>query len=908
MEDWYLTTINEISEKLSVNFGKGLSSDQVHEKQAQYGKNEFSRQKKESLIRKILRQFKDVSVLILLLAAILSLLLALRSGHGFIEPAVIISIVIMNVILAITQEGKAEKALEALADMNSPSCIVLRDGKKQQIHTTDVVPGDIVLLEPGVMVPADGRLLESTSLAVDESSLTGESEPAEKDAAAELSGGLPIGDQDNMVFMGCLVTAGRGKAVITATGMETQMGKIAGFLGETQPQKTPLQQRLDRMGKVISVIAILSAIVLFAVGLRQGMEIWNLVLLAVSLAVAAVPETLALIVTLTLANGVSNMVKKNALVRKLPAVETLGSVSVICTDKTGTLTQNKMTVKSLWVPGSPAFCDEEKLSERQMEFLRRLALASNARPETGDDGETVVLGNPTEAAVIRYALTKGMDLAPLEAQYPKAGEIPFSSDRKMMTAILKDPQGGYLILTKGALDRLPFKPQEQELRSEINEKHDSFAAGALRVIALGSRRVEELPPEDAWGELERDLTFEGIIGMIDPPRPEVAAAIETAKRAGIRTVMITGDHASTAAAIAREIGILSDGQKVITGAELAELSDDDLHCSVRDYSVYARVSPEDKIRIVKAWQSRHEIVAMTGDGVNDAPALKAADAGVAMGKAGTEVAKSAADIVLTDDNFATIVEAVHEGRNVYSNIRKTIYFLLVCNLSEVTGMLFAQIAGWGILVTPVMLLLVNVLGDGIPGLHLARETSDPRIMQNDPVDKGASFFAGGLMYVIIQQTIAVSAAMLTAFYLGSFVSIGSGFPPSHGIGQTMAFIVLGWTSFLHILTVRSRSSIFKRAILDNPPMLISVLAMTLVFALFVLIPPVRDLLGLTAIGPYHWLVILGLTLVPTAVAEFEKLLENHTNILAYRNKIVGWTAIWRKPAKETKNEAADICP
>ena len=878
---WYEKSQTEILEQLDSNIEMGLSSEKIKEKQLKYGKNEFAKMEKPSLIKRVSHHLKDVSTIVLIIAAVMSFMLALRHRESFIEPLVIVSIIVMNLILAITQEGKAEKALESLADLNSPSCLVIRDGIRQEIDTAELVPGDIIVIETGSLISADSRILESNSLMVDESSLTGESESSEKNALVMPEGKVPIAEQSNMIFSGCLVTAGNGIAVVTETGMNTQIGKIAGFLENTKKGKTPLQQRLDKVGKNISTIAIISAVILFFIGMMQGSDFWSMMLLAVSLAVAAVPETLSLIVTLTLSNGVKNMVKKNALIRKLPAVETLGNTSIICSDKTGTLTQNRMSIKRLCLDGENPIKDSDKFSEKHIEFLKMLACASNAMIQIDEDGNPQYIGDATETAIMRLLYEKGLDKAEIEKQYPRVAEIPFSSERKMMTVIIKDPKGGHIVLTKGALDRLPFNQSSLENKNRIQKLHDSFADDALRVIALGINHIDVLPNEEELESVEKDLTFLGIIGLIDPPRPEVIKAIESAKKAGIRTIMITGDHAATAAAIAKDLCILSDDQKAITGAELEEMTDEELAASIEDYSVYARVAPSDKIRIVEAWQKKGEVVAMTGDGVNDAPALKAADVGIAMGKTGTEVAKSASDMILTDDNFSTIVEAVHEGRKVYSNIRKTIYFLLVCNLSEIFVMLFAQIVGWGVLVTPVMLLLINVLGDGIPGLQLAREESDPRIMESMPIKRTESLFSGGLLHVIIQQTAICSLVVLIAYYVGAYLNIGV-ITPSAEVGQTLAFIVLGWTSILHILTVRSRKSIFKRTILDNPSLVISMICMLLALVVIVIVPSIRSGLGLTAIEAHHWFVAIGLSIMPTIVAEIKKFIDNRSERLDYK--------------------------
>lgn len=889
MKNWYEMETSGILEDLKVDAHIGLSEKEVEKRQAEHGKNEFAEQEKDSLWKEILHQLSDISVIILLIAAVLSFSMALRDGEGFIEPIVILAIIIMNIFLAISQERSAEKALEALANLNSPFCIVLREGAQQKVETSEIVAGDIILLKSGDMVPADARLLEATNLAVDESTLTGESEPSEKDASLVLDCKAVIGDQLNMVFSGCLVTAGNGLAVVTSIGMDTQMGKIASYLNNSQKITTPLQKRLNKVVKSISAMAVLSAVFLLLLGILQGEELWHMVMLAVTLAVAAVPETLNLIVTLSLAHGVKNMVGKNALIRKLKAVETLGNTSVICSDKTGTLTQNKMSIRKLWLPGAPSFHASDEFSEAQNKFLHMFAMVSNAKVEQDDEGNYRIIGDPTETAIMRLLTEKGFSKEGNPGRYSKVGEIPFSSERKMMTAVLKDPQGGYIVLTKGALDRLPLSATAGEIMDEVHEVHNTFAGNALRVIALGMRHMDTLPPAERLEEVEADLTLYGIIGLIDPPRPEAAVAVAKAKDAGIRTVMITGDHAVTAGAIASDLGILKECEHVITGVQLSEMSDEELCDNVQHFSVYARVSPEDKIRIVEAWQENGEVVSMTGDGVNDAPALKAADVGISMGLNGTEVAKSASDMVLTDDNFATIIDAVAEGRSVYSNIRKTIYFLLVCNVSEILIMIVAQLRGWGIPVTPVLLLLVNVLGDGIPGLHLSKETSDPRIMERGPIRRNESFFGGGLLQVIIQQTIACSVVVLAGYYIGTFVVLPDTILPSQQIGQTMAFLILGWTSILHIFTVRSRKSIFKRTLWDNPPLVISALAMIVVFSLLVAVPAVGRIFDLTSIGLYHWLISIGFSLLPTVVAEIFKLIDNHTKLRelrAYRRRVI----------------------
>mgnify|MGYP003094262173 CR=1 FL=1 len=572
MKENYEKSPEDLLQEQQVSAERGLSAAQAEERFVRYGANVFEKPRRQKLIVRILAQFKDVSVIILLIAAVLSLTMAIVEGDGFIEPVVVFAVIAMNVVLAVTQERSAENALEALSTLSSPVCRVLRDGKVHEIDPAQLVPGDIILLKTGDLVPADARLIRSENFAVDESSLTGESVPAEKDAAARLLGDIALGDRVTMVFSGCLVTAGNAVAVVTETGMDTQIGKIARFLTETKQQKTPLQHRLDKVGKVISGIAVMSAVALLVTGLIQGHDVWEMIMVAITLAVAAVPETLSLIVTLILTNGAKKMAAKNALIRQMQAVETLGSTSVICSDKTGTLTMNRMTVKRLWVYGEQPVAEDAEFSSSECAFLEQLCLACTARVGTDDDGNEKIYGDPTETAIVTLAREKGIAYERLGERYEKVGEVAFSSSRKMMTAVIRNPEGGYLVLTKGAFDRLPFDRSDKNYMYELERVHDAFAGDALRVIALASKVIERLP--EKLEDVEKDLTFRGFVGIIDPPRPEARAAIARAKAAGIRTVMITGDHAATAGAIARELGIISANEGIITGQELQKLSDE----------------------------------------------------------------------------------------------------------------------------------------------------------------------------------------------------------------------------------------------------------------------------------------------------------------------------------------------
>jgi len=869
---WYEPDIQSVLDSFQVDPAVGLSADRARELQEEIGYNALEQAKRENYFQKILRHLTDVSIIILLFAAALSFYLAFSGGKTFAAPLVILGVVVLNLFLGVTQEGRAERALEALEKMTSPNCVVVRDGVRLSIDTTELVPGDIIVLETGSIVPADARLVEAAALLSDESALTGESEPSEKNAALRLQGTALPGDQLNMVFSSCVITAGNGLAVVVATGMDTQIGHVAEILKEGKRGKTPLQKRLDSLGMVISWVAIVSAFFLFALGIGRGMAVPDMLMVAIALAVAAVPEMLALIVTLTLATSVQRMVKKNALIRKLPAVETLGNASVICSDKTGTLTLNQMSLTRLWLRGVPAagggiFSAADDFNDAQKNLLAGFARASNATSELDEDGNRRYLGDATEVGIIRLLDGKGLgDL--VSDGYRRVAEIPFSSERKKMSVILEDTQsGGYVVLTKGALDWLPLSAESAQDLEIARQAHDEFAERALRVLALAGKRVEELPDESRIPELEADLKLFGLAGFIDPPRPEVAEAIRTAKKAGIRTVMITGDHAATAKAIAEELDIVEEGQNVLTGAELSEMSDRELSDKVRNYAVYARVSPEDKLRIVEAWQDNDAVVAMTGDGVNDAPALKMADIGIAMGITGTEVAKGASDMILTDDNFATIVSAIGEGRNVYRIVRKAIYFLFVCNLSEVAMMLFGQIAGWGIVLTPIMLLLINIVGDGIPGLRLANEAPNPALMEMKPIRRGESLFGRGLRPLLFRQTFFCTMVGLLAFYFGAFVRFGATAEPSLLIGQTMAFLVVGWSSILHIFHVRSSKSVFKTPINNNWPLALLAFGMIILFAIMIGVTPIGAVFELAELSPALWIVASGLSIIPTIMRE-----------------------------------------
>ncbi|HGH4038330.1 cation-translocating P-type ATPase [Enterococcus sp. C76] len=865
----YKQTIEEVRKVTEADPDTGLSSQEVDERRKKQGLNKFDEAPKESMIKKFLRSLSDFTTIVLLIAAVISFYTAFATEHGdLFEGLLIIAIVVINSVLSIVQEGNAEKALESLQDMNKQTATVIRDGKVTTVESEQLVVGDILVLESGDAISADARLIEASQLRVEESALTGESEAVEKDAAFVAKEDESLGDQLNMVFKGCTVAAGRGKAIVTAIGMATEMGKIADLLNENTMQKTPLQVRLNQLGKRISMIALAAAALVFVIGELQGEPLLEMFMTSISLAVAAVPETLTVIVTLTLAYGVQKMARKHAIIRQLPAVETLGTANVICSDKTGTLTQNEMRVRRVWSKEDEVTNIEDSMTNSAMEILKMAALCTDVTVEQEDD-DLVIKGNPTEVAIVRAVEENYHTKAELEEKYPRVNELPFDSERKMMTTVHQMGEK-YISITKGAFDVLAprFSSGDVEQAAIVN---DRFGKRALRVIAVGYATYDEEPQDISSEALEKDLRLIGLIGMIDPPRPESKGAIKRAKKAGIKTVMITGDHVVTASAIAKELGILNDPSEALSGSELHQLSDEELDARVKALSVYARVTPEDKIRIVKSWQRTGAVVAMTGDGVNDAPALKASNVGCAMGITGTDVAQSAADMILTDDNFATIVDAVSQGRSVYQNIRKAINFLLSCNISEIFIVLIAMLLGWGAPFTAVQLLFVNVVADGLPGFALGREPAEHGIMDQPPIPKNEGIFARGLL-----QKIAINAGVFTivtlfGYYLGSYVdTISPWVDASQHVGQTVAFLILAYSSILHVFNVRSSQSIFKVNLATNKALFEMALLALAITTAVALLPFTQELFGLVHISLNHWFLVGILSIVPIAVNELIK--------------------------------------
>ncbi|MBO4979604.1 MAG: HAD-IC family P-type ATPase, partial [Clostridia bacterium] len=733
----------EVLEALAVSPEAGLAAEEVALRKEKYGVNKLKEKKKKTTMQRFLDQFKDAMIIILLIAAVISfVLICVEKNWGeLFEPGLILLIVILNAIMGVYQEGKAEKALDALKNMSAPHARVIRGGVEMVIDAAELVPGDIIKLEAGDFVPADARLLQSVSLKSEEAALTGESVPSEKDAAVVVDENAPIGDRTNMVFSGCSITYGTALAVVSATGMDTEMGKIANLLDSEEDTQTPLQQKLAQLGKYLGFMALAACAVIFVVGLLNKIPVMRIFMTSVSLAVSAIPEGLPAIVTIVLSIGVQRMVKKNALIRRLPAVETLGGASVICSDKTGTLTQNRMTLTKAYVDGGEIELISATNSETVRQLLNYGTLCCDGSVVFSDEGEQHI-GDPTETAIVVASHKNGFEKDALNAQFPRLAGIPFDSDRKLMSTVDRI-DGKNVVIVKGAFDMMAMRCVKGDLEA-AKRITEEMSRDALRVLAVAYREIDEIPENLTSETLEQGLTFMGLVGMIDPPRPEAKAAVAVCRRAGIKPVMITGDHVVTASAIAKELGILVEGDRAITGAELDAMSDEQLDAAVESISVYARVSPENKIRIVKAWQRKGQVVSMTGDGVNDAPALKAADIGCAMGITGTDVAKGASDMTLTDDNFATIVDAVEEGRGIYANIKKVVGFLLSTNIGEVFTVFFAMLMWHTSPLLSMQLLWINLVTDSLPAIALGMEAVEKDVMDRKPKPKDEGIFAGGL--------------------------------------------------------------------------------------------------------------------------------------------------------------------
>ena len=897
---WFNKTVQEVEKELGTSADKGLNQNQVEESAKKYGLNELQEKKKDSLLKKFIAQFKDFSIIVLIIAAIVSGIVGVVEGEGITDTIIILIVVFLNAIIGIIQESKAEKSLEALKKLSSHAAKVIRNGKEQVIPARELVPGDLVVIETGDYVAADLRIIEAINLKSQESSLTGESVPVEKTTEKIDGQEIGLGDRKNMLFSSSLITYGRGKAIVVDTGMNTEVGKIAGMLDQAEKQETPLQKRLNSLGKTLGIACLAICAAIFAIGLIQGKPIIDMFMTAVSLAVAVIPEGLVAVSTIVLAIGVQKMVKKNAIVKKLPAVETLGSSTVICSDKTGTLTQNKMTVERV-------FCDDElqdikniNKTEDFKKLVYNCMLCNDSRVlENGEIG-----GDPTETALVDMAF-KQKYTQEIFKENPRVEEVPFDSERKLMTTVNKN-NGKYIVYTKGGVDELlkccnsflykgQVRTNLETYVGWVRENNEKMAREALRVLAFAYKELDHMPSKEEMKTIESNLIFVGMVGMIDPPREEAKKAVEKCKKAGIKTVMITGDHKVTAIAIAKKLGILKDESEALTGIELDKISDEQLTKDIRKYSVYARVSPEHKVRIVKAWQANGEVVAMTGDGVNDSPALKTSDIGCAMGKVGTEVAKEAADVILTDDNFATIVSAVEEGRRIYDNILKVIQFLISCNVGEVVVLLLAtlfapQIGQWfGItdvtmiqVLLPIHILWINLVTDSFPALALAFDPANKDIMDRKPIKKGEGIFTKGRTFRIIYQGIMIGLLTLSAFLIG----LASTTEPIDGltleqtkieVGETMAFVVLAFSELVHVFNVRdNKNSIFKTGILGNKVLLLAVGASALLMAVILVIPGLREVFSIPILPMGNVLEIIGLVLAPVVIVEILKLFKINT--------------------------------
>ncbi len=856
--------IGDVMTDLATNQQQGLSAKEAAARIEKYGENKLREKKKKTTIQRFFDQFKDAMIIILLIAAVVSLVMICveKNWSELFEPGLILLIVVLNAVMGVYQEGKAERALDALKNMSAPHARVIRDGVEQVIDAAGLVPGDIIKLEAGDFVPADARLLHSASLKSEEAALTGESVPSEKDATVVVDENAPIGDRTNMVFSGCSITYGAAVAVVTATGMDTEMGKIANLLDSEEDAQTPLQQKLAQLGKYLGFMALAACAIIFVVGLINKLEWMHLFMTAVSLAVSAIPEGLPAIVTIVLSIGVQRMVKKNALIRRLPAVETLGGASVICSDKTGTLTQNRMTLTKAYVEGGEIELISGKNSEAIRKLLNYGTLCCDGSVVFSNEGEQHI-GDPTETAIVVASHKNGFEKDALNEQFPRLAEIPFDSDRKLMSTVNKI-DGKNIVIVKGAFDMMATRCVKGDIET-AKRITEEMSSDALRVLAVAYKEIDEVPENPTSEELENGLTFMGLVGMIDPPRPEARDAVAICRRAGIKVVMITGDHVVTASAIAKDLGILVEGDRAITGAELDAMSDDELDAVVANISVYARVSPENKIRIVKAWQRKDQVVSMTGDGVNDAPALKAADIGCAMGITGTDVAKGASDMTLTDDNFATIVDAVEEGRGIYANIKKVVGYLLGTNIGEVFTVFFAMLLWHETPLLSMQLLWINLVTDSLPAIALGMEPVEKDVMDRKPKPKNEGIFAHGLGVRVVLQGAMFALLTLVGFYLGK--TMGG----SLEAGETMAFMVLALCQIVQAYNMRSDHSLFKIGPFKNKNLNLAALASTVLTAFVLFTPGVRTIFGLTLLAPKLYLIGVGLILVPLVVMELSKL-------------------------------------
>ena len=865
---WYTLSTKEVEKQMQTNIEFGLNEKQVEDKQNKFGLNKLEEKKKESIVIKFIKQFNDFMIIILIIASIISAVVArLEGSNDYFDSIIIIAIVVFNAIMGLVQEAKAEKSLEALKKMTAPTCRVKRNGKISTIKSEQIVPGDIVLLEAGNYVPADCRLISSSNLKIEESSLTGETVPVLKEANCILKEKTALGDMVNMAFSTTIVVNGHGEAIVTDIGMNTKVGKIAKMIITNEAPETPIQKKLGEVGKSLGIACLGICLLIFVIGLLKKIEPIEMFMTSVGLAVAAIPEGLPAIVTIMLSIGVTKMAKKNSIIRKLPAVETLGSSSVICSDKTGTLTQNKMQVTKI------ANINGETNDKEYIKWLMGMATMCTDVEISRENGKIELTGEPTEKAIVNKALDEGQNKNELYNVMKRVKDIPFDSSRKMMTTIHKMPNG-YRVITKGAPDVLLKRCNkvydngnvttlDYSKTKLIESQNNKMADEALRVLAIAYLDIPNLPSKIDTEIVEKNLIFIGLIGMIDPPREGVKEAVATCKKAGIKTVMITGDHIITAKAIAKDLGILRGSDLAITGEELDKIPQVVLQRNIMNYSVFARVTPEHKVRIVKAYQSTGAVVAMTGDGVNDAPALKNADIGIAMGKNGTDVAKNAADMVLTDDNFVTIVEAVKQGRNIFDNIKKAVHFLIATNIGEIVTIFLGLILGLKSPLLAIQLLWINLVTDSLPAIALGLEKPEADIMDKKPRDSKKGIFADGLWQRIITEGTMLGILTLVAFSVGNYLY-------DIEVGRTMAFVSLGLLELVHSFNIKSEESIFKVGLFENKYLLGAFILGALLQIVVVVIPSVAEVFKLVPLTQVQWMYTFGISILPLVIMEIQK--------------------------------------
>ena len=865
---WYTLSTKEVEKQMQTNIEFGLNEKQVEDKQNRFGLNKLEEKKKESIVIKFIKQFNDFMIIILIIASIISAVVArLEGSNDYFDSIIIIAIVVFNAIMGLVQEAKAEKSLEALKKMTAPTCRVKRNGKISTIKSEQIVPGDIVLLEAGNYVPADCRLISSSNLKIEESSLTGETVPVLKDANCMLKEKTALGDMVNMAFSTTIVVNGHGEAIVTDIGMNTKVGKIAKMIITNEAPETPIQKKLGEVGKSLGIACLGICLLIFVIGLLKKIEPIEMFMTSVGLAVAAIPEGLPAIVTIMLSIGVTKMAKKNSIIRKLPAVETLGSSSVICSDKTGTLTQNKMQVTKI------ANINGETNDKEYIKWLMGMATMCTDVEISRENGKIELTGEPTEKAIVNKALDEGQNKNELYNVMKRVKDIPFDSSRKMMTTIHKMPNG-YRVITKGAPDVLLKRCNkvydngnvttlDYSKTKLIENQNNKMADEALRVLAIAYLDIPNLPSKIDTETVEKNLIFIGLIGMIDPPREGVKEAVATCKKAGIKTVMITGDHIITAKAIAKDLGILRGSDLAVTGEELDKIPQSILQKNIMNYSVFARVTPEHKVRIVKAYQSTGAVVAMTGDGVNDAPALKNADIGIAMGKNGTDVAKNAADMVLTDDNFVTIVEAVKEGRNIFDNIKKAVHFLIATNIGEIVTIFLGLILGLKSPLLAIQLLWINLVTDSLPAIALGLEKPETDIMNKKPRDSKKGIFADGLWQRIITEGTMLGILTLVAFSVGNYLY-------DIEVGRTMAFVSLGLLELVHSFNIKSEETIFKVGLFENKYLLGAFILGALLQIVVVVIPSVAEVFKLVPLTQVQWMYTFGISILPLVIMEIQK--------------------------------------